>query len=68
MLYSLETKYLHKLKNKTQNNIVIFEIFHKKMIMLFWLFLKQFDLNTIVVYKKINILVFVFLVFRLSNG
>ena len=37
-----ETKYI-KLKSKTQNNIVIFEIFHKTIVLLFWLFLKQFD-------------------------
>ena len=34
-----ETKYI-KPKTKTQNNIVIFGFFHKKIILLFWLFLK----------------------------
>ena len=37
-----KTKYV-KLKTKTQNNIVIFGFFHKKIMLLFWLFLKQFD-------------------------
>ena len=36
------------------------------MILLFWLFLKQFDCNTIVVYKKISILVFGFWFFIIS--
>ena len=34
---STETKYI-KLKTKTQNNIVISGFFHKKIILLFWLF------------------------------
>ena len=36
---STETKFI-KPKTKTQNNIVIFRFFHKKIILLFWLFLK----------------------------
>ena len=36
---STETKYI-KPKTKTQNNIVIFGFFHKKIILIFWLFLK----------------------------
>ena len=36
---STETKFI-KPKTKTQNNIVIFGFFHKKIILLFWLFLK----------------------------
>ena len=36
---STETKYI-KPKTKTKNNIVIFGFFHKKIILLFWLFLK----------------------------
>ena len=39
---STETKFI-KPKTKTQNNIVIFGFFHKKNILLFWLFLKKFD-------------------------
>ena len=59
---STETKYI-KLKTKTQNNIVISGIFHKKW---YWLFLKKIDWNTSV-YKKISSFSFSFLVFRLSN-
>ena len=36
---STETKFI-KPKTKTQNNIIIFGFFHKKIILLFWLFLK----------------------------
>ena len=36
---STETKFI-KPKTKTQNNIVIFGFFHKKMILSFWLLLK----------------------------
>ena len=39
---STETKFI-KPKTKTQNNIVIFGFFHKKIKLLFWLFLKKFD-------------------------
>ena len=39
---STETKFI-KPKTKTQNNIVIFGFFHKKIMLLFWLFLKKFD-------------------------
>ena len=36
---STETKFKNPI-TKTQNNIVIFGFFHKKMILSFWLFLK----------------------------
>ena len=39
---SAETKFQNPI-TKTQNNIVIFGIFHKKMTLSFWLFLKKFE-------------------------
>jgi hypothetical protein len=63
---STETKYI-KPNNKTQNDIVISWIFHKKWFCyfgFFWKVLTEIQVFT----KKLASLVFGFLVFRLSNG
>ena len=66
---STETKYI-KLKTQTQNNIVIFGFFHKRLYYYFGFFLNNLTKKTSV-YKKISSFgfwFFSFLVFRPSNG
>ena len=62
---STETKYI-QLKNKTQNNIVIFGIFSKKNIVILFLFFEKIWPKYKCVQKKSAVLGL--LVFRLSNG
>ena len=63
---STETKYI-KLKNKTQNDIFIFGIFHKNYIIIL-AFFEMIWLKYKYLQKKSAVLFFSFLVFRPCNG